>query len=150
MIRFLDTEGNPYKIKNKRLLRKWLAEVAQSEGGLAIGEINYIFCPAEYHREINRQYLGHDYFTDIITFDDSELDKGYIAGDIFIDTETVADNARIYGTDDQQELHRVVVHGTLHLCGQKDKTATDEAEMHRKEDMYLARYEQIINENREK
>lgn len=146
MIRFLNTEGKAHRIGNKRLLRRWLTEVARREGGLAVEEVTYIFCSAEYHRDINRQYLGHDYFTDIITFDDSNLAEGFIAGDIFIDTETVADNARIYGTRPLDELHRVVVHGVLHLCGQKDKNPKDEAEMHRKEDCYLALLEQLKTE----
>ena len=88
---------------------------------------------------MNRQFLGHDYFTDVITFDYSDR-KGerVVAGDIFIDVETVADNARIYGATKLHEMRRVVAHGLLHLCGQKDKTPTAERQMHRKEDKYLA------------
>jgi rRNA maturation RNase YbeY len=89
---------------------------------------------------MNIDYIGHDYFTDIITFDYSELEEGVVSGDIFIDVETVADNARIYGVTARQEMLRVVVHGVLHLCGQKDKDPEDEKEMHRKEDKYLAMY----------
>ena len=87
---------------------------------------------------MNRQYLGHDYYTDIITFDDSDLKEGYIAGDIFIDVETVADNARQYGATRREEMQRVIVHGVLHLCGQKDKTPRANRQMHAKEDKYLA------------
>ena len=127
-----------YRLPEKRRTREWLAEVAREEG-YAVGEINYIFCSAERLLEMNRQFLGHDYFTDVITFDYSDR-KGerLVAGDIFIDVETVADNARIYGATKLHEMRRVVVHGLLHLCGQKDKTPRTERQMHRKEDKYLA------------
>ena len=92
--------------------------------------------------EMNRHYLGHDYFTDVITFDYSDR-KGarIVSGDIFIDVETVADNARQYGATTLQEMRRVVVHGVLHLCGQGDKTPRTNAQMHRKEDKYLKFWE---------
>lgn len=127
-----------YRLPEKRRTREWLTEVAREEG-YAIGEINYIFCSAERHLEINRQFLGHDYYTDIITFDESDLrGEGVINGEIYIDVETVADNAAQFGATRLDEMRRVVVHGVLHLCGQKDKTPRDEREMHRKEDKYLA------------
>ena len=87
---------------------------------------------------MNRQFLGHDYYTDVITFDysDRKGDKS-ISGDIFIDVETVADNARQYGATRHEEMLRVVVHGVLHLCGQGDKTPRTNARMHRKENRYL-------------
>ena len=97
---------------------------------------------------MNIEFLGHDYFTDIITFDDSNLGEGYIAGDIFIDIETVADNARLYGATARQEMLRVIVHGVLHLCGQKDKTPRAEKQMHKKEDKYLALLEQMQSAER--
>ena len=124
-------------------MRKWLREVARLEGDYSIAEISYVFCSAERHRAMNIEFLGHDYFTDIITFDDSNLREGYIAGDIFIDIETVADNARLYGATARQEMLRVIVHGVLHLCGQKDKTPRAEKQMHKKEDKYLALWEQM-------
>ena len=130
-----------YRLKNKRTIREWLREVAQCEGGYSVGEINYIFCPSSLHRQMNIEFVGHDYFTDIITFDYSELDEGYISGDIYIDYQTVADNARIYGTTAEQEMRRIVVHGVLHLCGQGDKTPETEAVMHSKEDKYLALFD---------
>ena len=111
--------------------------MAQSEGKFEVGEINYIFCPSTLHRQMNIDFVGHDYFTDIITFDYSELDEGYISGDIYIDYQTVADNARIYGTTAEKEMRRIVVHGVLHLCGQGDKTPETEVVMHSKEDKYL-------------
>ena len=116
------------------------AETAHRRYTLA--EVDYIFCSAERLLEMNRQYLGHDYFTDVITFDYSDRRRTRtVAGDIFIDVETVADNARIYGATTLQEMRRVVVHGLLHLCGQRDKTPRTERQMHRKEDKYLRFWE---------
>ena len=126
-----------YRLRHKRAIRNWLRAVAMSEGEFEVGEINYIFCPSTLHRQMNIDFVGHDYFTDIITFDYSELDEGYISGDIYIDYQTVADNARIYGTTAEKEMRRIVVHGVLHLCGQGDKTPETEVVMHSKEDKYL-------------
>jgi len=115
--------------------------VAESEG-YTLGDVNYIFCSARRLLEMNRQYLGHDYFTDVITFDYSDR-KGsrVVSGDVFIDVETVADNARQYGATRLQEMRRVVVHGLLHLCGQRDKTPRANRQMHSKEDKYLKAWE---------
>ena len=124
-------------------MRKWLREVAKQEGGYSVAEISYVFCSAERHRAMNIEFLGHDYFTDIITFGYSELREGFVAGDIFIDIETVADNARLYGATCREEMLRVIVHGLLHLCGQKDKTPRANKQMHRKEDKYLAIYKEM-------
>ena len=142
-IQFYNDSCN-YRLPQKRLMRKWLREVARLEGDYSIAEISYVFCSAERHRAMNIEFLGHDYFTDIITLDDSNLREGYIAGDIFIDIETVADNARLYGATARQEMLRVIVHGVLHLCGQKDKTPRAEKQMHKKEDKYLALLEQML------
>ena len=131
------TEDCLYRLPEKRRTSAWLNEVAAEEG-YRMGEVNYIFCSAARLLEMNRQFLGHDYFTDIITFDYSDLKgEGVIHGDIYIDIETVRDNARIYGVSWLNEMRRVVVHGVLHLCGQKDKTPRANAQMHRKEDKYL-------------
>ena len=126
-----------YRLPEKRRTREWLTEVAREEG-YAVGEINYIFCSAERLLEINREFLNHDYYTDIITFDESDLrGEGVINGEIYIDVETIADNAAQFGATRLDEMRRVVVHGVLHLCGQKDKTPRAERQMHRKEDKYL-------------
>ena len=130
-----------YRLRHKRAIRELLREVAMRENNLRIEQINYIFCPSNIHRQMNIDFVGHDYFTDIITFDYSELDEGYISGDIYIDYQTVADNARIYNTTAEREMRRVVVHGVLHLCGQGDKTPDTEAVMHSKEDKYLALFD---------
>lgn len=131
------TDDCSYRLPEKRRTAAWLKEVAEAEG-YQLGDVNYIFCSAARLLEMNKEFLGHDYFTDIITFDYSDR-KGsrVVSGDIFIDVETVADNARIYGATKIQEMRRVVVHGVLHLCGQKDKTPRANAQMHRKEDKYL-------------
>lgn len=131
------TDDCSYRLPEKRRTTAWLKEVAAAEG-YTLGDVNYIFCSAARLLEMNKAFLGHDYFTDIITFDYSDR-KGsrVVSGDIFIDVETVADNARLYGTTKIEEMRRVVVHGVLHLCGQKDKTPRANAQMHRKEDKYL-------------
>lgn len=126
-----------YCLPQKRLTAAWLRRVAECEG-CVLGDVTYIFCSAERLLEMNRQFLGHDYFTDVITFDYSDLKHSQtVSGDIFIDVETVADNARLYGSSRISEMRRVVVHGLLHLCGQKDKTPRTNRQMHAKEDKYL-------------
>ena len=140
MIRYY-TDDCSYRLPEKRRTARWLEEVARSEGYTA-GDIAYIFCSAARLLEMNRRFLGHDYYTDVITFDYSDRKgSGIVAGDIFIDVETVADNARQYGAARLQQMRRVVVHGLLHLCGQKDKTPRANAQMHRKEDKYLKFWE---------
>ncbi len=99
------------------------------------GEITYIFCSDKYILKINNEYLQHDYYTDIITFDYSEKDS--IAGDLFISLDTVKSNAEQFEQPFDTELHRVIIHGILHLCGQKDKTEKDSEEMRRKENEAL-------------
>ena len=145
MIRYYNESCN-YSLPKKRLTSAWLKSLAEQEG-YALGEVNYIFCSAEHLLEMNRQFLGHDYFTDVITFDysDRKVEK-VVAGDVFIDVETVADNARIYGATKLQEMRRILAHGLLHLCGQKDKTPTAERQMHRKEDKYLAQLTTLLSE----
>lgn len=136
------TEECRYRLPEKRRTAAWLREVAAEEG-YTLGEVNYIFCSAERLLAMNREFLGHDYYTDVITFDYSDRKQTkVIAGDIFIDVETVADNARQYGTNRLEEMRRVVVHGVLHLCGQKDKSPRTNAQMHRKEDKYLKFWQQ--------
>ena len=131
-----------YRLRGKRLIMRWLEEVARTEGWQT-GEVSYIFCTSAHLLDMNRQYLGHDYYTDVITFDYGNRRTRTASGDIFIDVETVSDNARIYGTTSRREMLRVIVHGLLHLCGQKDKTPRTEAQMHRKEDKYLAMLDAI-------
>ena len=139
MVRYYN-DSTTYRLLKKRRVAEWLRSVAEQEG-YKLGDVTYIFCSSAVHRQMNIDYIGHDYFTDVITFDYSDL-KGerQVSGDIFIDVETVADNARIYGATKLHEMRRVVVHGLLHLCGQKDKTPRAEKQMHRKEDKYLNQF----------
>ncbi|SHG23461.1 rRNA maturation RNase YbeY [Dysgonomonas macrotermitis] len=102
----------------KRTINKWIKDTAGSYGK-KVGDISYIFCSDEKILEINNQYLQHDYFTDIITFDYTE--GNIIGGDIFISLDTVKSNAEQFGTNYADELHRIIIHGILHLCGINDK-----------------------------
>ncbi len=133
-------QDSDYLPKGRVKIGKWVRETIHNEGYKA-GEICYIFCSSANHIEMNRQYVGHDYYTDVITFDYSDLEgRGVVSGDIFIDHETVADNAQQLGTDPAEEQLRVIIHGVLHLCGYKDKSDQEAAQMRQKEDFYLARY----------
>lgn len=104
------------------------------------GTITYIFCSDEYLLEINRSFLNHDYFTDIITFDLSEPGSKLIDAEIYISVDTIRDNATRFNNSITKELHRVIFHGVLHLCGYKDKTPKDQTLMTQMEDYYLGRY----------
>ena len=113
------SEGIQMPQLKKRETTEWVKAVA-AEYGKKVGEIAYIFCSDEKILEVNRQYLQHDYYTDIITFDYTEGNR--ISGDLFISLDTVRTNAEQFaGNDYQRELHRVIIHGILHLCGINDK-----------------------------
>jgi rRNA maturation RNase YbeY len=122
---------------SSELFSLWLNEVAPNEGKIT-GEITLIFCSDEHLLEMNRQYLNHDYYTDIITFDYSEV--GEISGDLFISIDRVYDNALLNSVSRDNELKRVCVHGLLHLCGYGDKSEEDAMVMRAKEDYYLDKY----------
>ncbi|HEY4109712.1 rRNA maturation RNase YbeY [Puia sp.] len=108
----------------------------------SLAELQYVFCSDAYLLDINRQFLHHDFYTDIITFDLSE--KGQpITAEIYISVDRVRDNALNFDSPLKRELHRVIFHGALHLCGFKDKTAKEELEMRKMEDKYLALYERF-------
>ena len=114
-----------------RRTTKWVKDVAAKHGKI-VGEIAYIFCSDEYIIDVNRKFLNHDYYTDVITFDYSEGKK--IAGDIFISLDTVRTNAEAFNQDYYNELERIIIHGILHLCGFKDKEPNDKEEMTQQED----------------
>ena len=126
-----------YHLKNKNPLKAWIKDTIASEG-YKLNELNYIFCPDSYLLNINQQYLDHDTYTDIITFDNSEK-KGVIEGDIFISIDRIRENAAQFGTGETNELHRVMIHGALHLLGYKDKTVSSKNQMTAKEDEYLSK-----------
>ena len=114
----------------KRETNAWIKAVV-AKYGKKVGEVAYIFCNDEKILEVNREYLQHDYYTDIITFDYCE--DNILNGDIFISLDTVASNAVEFGVTFDEELHRVLIHGILHLCGQDDQTPELRAEMIAKE-----------------
>lgn len=118
-----------------RDITAWVKAVAAAHGR-RVGDVAYVFCNDEKILEVNRQYLQHDYYTDIITFDYCEGDT--LSGDIFISLDTVRSNAELFGVTFDNELHRILIHGILHLCGQEDKDPAARAEMTRKEDDALA------------
>jgi len=133
---FFFEENIKFKPKNKSTLREWIKSTIIAEG-YKLKELNYIFCSDSYLIELNRQYLNHDTYTDIITFDNSET-EGTITGDIFISIERIRENAVKFSGNEADELHRVIIHGALHLLGYKDKTKADKELMTQKEDFYLA------------
>lgn len=116
------------------LLELHLTELVQNEN-YQLGELSIVFCSDEFLLEINKQYLDHDYYTDIITFD--YVDKNVISGDLFISLDRVNENAINYKTTVLKELYRVVFHGVLHLTGYKDKTEEEQNEMTKMEEFYL-------------
>ena len=133
MIRFYN-EDTSFRFTKKSLCRCWLKLVAESEVK-RIGDISIIFCSDPYILDVNLRYLGHDYYTDIITFDYCKGDV--LSGDLFVSIDTVKENAVFYGTDFKDELDRVIVHGILHLIGYDDHSETDIAVMRSKENYYL-------------
>jgi rRNA maturation RNase YbeY len=128
-------EGIDFKFQGKNNFKAWLKKVADKEG-FKIKDLNYIFCSDEYLHKINVDYLDHDTFTDIITFDNSE-DKSTLEGDIFVSIERVKENSQTLNTVFDEELKRVIVHGLLHLCGYDDHSVEDKAEMRRLESEYI-------------
>lgn len=128
-------EDIAYKLKNKAQIRQWIKDTIIAEG-YKLKELNYIFCSDTYLLEINRQYLDHDTYTDIVTFDNSEV-EGQIVGDIFISIDRIRENAAKFNVSDATELHRVIIHGALHLVGYTDKKPADKKNMTLKEDFYL-------------
>ncbi|MBM3411903.1 MAG: rRNA maturation RNase YbeY [Bacteroidetes bacterium] len=122
---------------NRSALKKFIENLFKSENK-EIGLVNYIFCNNRTIRNINRQYLKHNYATDIITFDLS--DSKLITADIYISVDQVRDNAKSLGLSIKSEILRVVFHGALHLCGYRDKKSSDIQKMRGKEDLYLGKY----------
>jgi probable rRNA maturation factor len=133
---FFFEEDIRFKPKNKTGLRAWIKETILAEG-YTLKEINYIFCSDEYLLGINQQYLNHDTLTDIITFDNADIPK-VVLGDIFISAERITENAALFKSGPIDELHRVMIHGVLHLLGYTDKTKKDKHQMTQKEDFYLS------------
>jgi probable rRNA maturation factor len=128
-------EDIQYNLKDKIKVKQWIKDTIAAEG-YKLDELTYIFCSDAYLLQINQQYLNHDTYTDIITFDNSSEDR-VITGDIFISIERIRENAAKFDQSVTNELHRVIIHGALHLLGYKDKTAVDSKNMTQMEDKYL-------------
>jgi rRNA maturation RNase YbeY len=139
---YFTNHQNKYRLKNKRKISNWIKEVT-SNYEKEIGHITIIFSNDSYILEINKQYLNHNYFTDIITFDYSN--ERTIEGDIFISLDTVLDNSKKYKVSFNNELLRVIIHGILHLLGFKDKEKLDIVIMREKEkkclELFFEKYE---------
>jgi rRNA maturation RNase YbeY len=129
-------ENISFKLRNKTKVKEWIKSAIDAEG-YTLRELNYIFCSDQYLLQINQQYLDHDTYTDIITFDNSDQDK-VIAGDIFISIERIRENAKKFNSGEVNELHRVIIHGALHLLGYQDKKSESKKIMTNKEDHYLS------------
>lgn len=123
-------------------INRWIRTIIKGENKVT-GQIRYVFCNDERILEINKEFLDHDYYTDIITFDWSESE--IVSGEIFISLDTVKSNSVEFNTDYEQELHRVIIHGILHLCGQDDKTPETQLQMTTKEDKALVLLNNILN-----
>ncbi|MDR1756657.1 MAG: rRNA maturation RNase YbeY [Culturomica sp.] len=136
---FTEQTGYPNFFSEERI-HAWLDKMA-SEYARSIGEISFIFCSDDYILDVNRQYLQHDYYTDVITFDNSEDDV--LCGDIFISLDTVRSNAELFGVSFEEEFYRVICHALLHLIGFKDKTDADAAEMRKQENSCLKLLESL-------
>ncbi len=129
------SEEVKFRLRDIRAVRYWLQETVEVEG-CSVGELTFVFCTDDYLHNINKSYLNHDTLTDIITFDYTE--NKTVAGDVFISIERTRENAKTFGVSHKDELHRIIIHGVLHLLGYKDKKPTEKALMTRKEDFYLS------------
>ncbi|WP_026955985.1 rRNA maturation RNase YbeY [Algoriphagus vanfongensis] len=132
------SEEIPFQLKQKNNRKKWLKEIAQGEKFI-IQDLNYIFCSDEYLHQINVEYLDHDTYTDIITFDNSE-EENELEGDIFISIDRVKENASKHGASIEEELSRVISHGLYHLIGYKDKKKSEAELMRSKEEFAINLY----------
>lgn len=141
MVAFFN-EDIVFPFKEKTLCRRWLKTVAESEVKV-LGDVSIIFCSDNYILDVNLRYLQHDYYTDIITFDYCSGNR--LSGDLFISVDSVRENAAYYGTEFQDELHRVIVHGLLHLVGYDDHSEEDIAVMRSKENYYLEVLQSLKN-----
>ena len=132
------SEDYDFHLSDEQKTKDWILNIIEAEGLNAV-RINYIFCTDKYLHKINLEYLSHDAFTDIITFDQSEKDDE-IEGDIYISVERVKENAKSLGKSLNEELYRVMIHGVLHLMGFNDKTSEEKSAMRKREDSCLSLY----------
>lgn len=132
---FFFTEDRNYRLTQKSLVREWLQQ-AVDDHQRSVREINYIFCSDHYLHSINKRFLRHDTFTDIITFDYAE--SAVIRADVYISVDRARENAITYNVSVIDEIHRLLIHGLLHLVGYADKTKDEQAVMRTKEEYYLS------------
>lgn len=125
----------------RQFLKKFLTDLFRQENK-QLGEIDYVFCSDAYLLALNQQFLKHNYYTDILTFNLAQLDEPVI-GEIYISIDRIKDNVEALSLDLNEELHRVIFHGALHLCGFLDKKASDREKMTKKEDFYLSLYAEV-------
>ncbi|MBR2947723.1 MAG: rRNA maturation RNase YbeY [Bacteroidales bacterium] len=151
MIHF-EVEDASFNLRRKIAIKNWIKEILSTKS-LSVGEINVVFCSDDYLLNINRQFLGHDYYTDIITFDTSEYNpvesnkRGRISADIFISLDTVLANADTYDTTFNRELYRVIIHGILHCMGYDDHSPQDFEKMKALEEEALSLLEQLCGDD---
>lgn len=138
------TEDISFELKGKKSIRQWIEDVVHKEGA-KINELNYIFCSDEYLKQVNIEYLDHHYYTDIITFDNAD-NADTLESDIFISIDRVKENSQEFSRTFKEELHRVIIHGVLHLLGYKDKEEQDVIMMRQKEDDSLALLHSLQNQ----
>ena len=128
-------EDIKFRCKDKRKISRWIGEVTKIFANRRVGEIAIVFCSDNYLLEINKRFLSHDYYTDVITFDYTE--GATVSGDILISIERISENSAEYRVTFEEELHRVMIHGILHLLGYKDSSEEERKEMREKEDLAL-------------
>lgn len=133
-----------YNLKSRTLIKKWLKQIIENKG-YKLGTLSYILCDDDYLLEINKQYLQHEFYTDIITFD--YVEKGVINGDIFISVDRVKENAASFGVSEREELMRVFAHGVLHLSGLKDATSEEASQMRKAENESLELLKELEKHN---
>ena len=138
---YFSTENIDFELKDESKVKRWITAVVGGQEK-RVGNISYLFCDDAYLLNINRTYLDHDTFTDIITFD--YVEGSVVSGDILISVERVRENAALFSSSFERELLRVIIHGVLHLLGQADKSDEDAAEMRRKEDVALDLWNTIV------
>lgn len=133
-------EDANFEFSDPKKVENWIIKTIETEKCFT-GNVTYIFCSDDYLLDVNRKYLNHDYFTDVITFDYAKNRK--ISGDIFISIDRITENAKIFNVSRENELLRVMIHGVLHLIGYDDQTDEQEEEIHKKEDFYLNIYNSL-------
>lgn len=135
---YFSTENIDFHLPYPEKVKNWITRVVKLQGK-RVGEINYLFCDDAYLINVNRTYLNHDTYTDIITFD--YVAGNIISGDIMISVDRVVENAQLFNTSFEHELHRVIIHGVLHLLGQGDKSEAESKEMREREEESLTIWE---------